>query len=99
FVEAVQALSKRLLTTVGRSDQQRLAEAVRICLARPTRGEELERLENLLDHARRYYHDEPTAADAMMGRLTLPSVGNDEAAAWVATVRVLVNLDEFITRE
>jgi hypothetical protein len=31
--------------------------------------------------------------------LTLPSVSNDKAAAWVATLRVLINLDEFITRE
>ena len=99
FVEAVQSLAKRLLTTAGRSDQQRLTEAIRICLVRPPRGEELDRLDNLLDHARHYYRDEPTAADAMMGRLTLPSTSNDEAAAWVATVRVLVNLDEFITRE
>ena len=107
FVEASQALAKRSLTEEQgdagaksqAADNARLAAAMRYCLARTPRPDELDRLDTLLDNARAYYRDHPEEAAEMIGRFAAPTVPNSEAAAWTATVRVLLNLDEFITRE
>ncbi|MGC3970089.1 MAG: DUF1553 domain-containing protein [Pirellulales bacterium] len=110
FVEASQSLAKRLLTDdeIGKAnaaaksqagDNARLAAALQICLARKARTDELDRLDNLLENAREFYQDHPEEAEQMIGRFAVPTVPNAEAAAWTATLRVLLNLDEFITRE
>jgi hypothetical protein len=36
---------------------------------------------------------------SLLGRHAPPNVPAEEAAAWIAAVRVVLNLDEFITRE
>ena len=99
FVEASQALAKRLSAETGRSDDERLSQAVKICLAREPTADELQQLGNLLDKARDYYRDEPESAEKLIGSYAAATTPNHEAAAWTATVRVLLNLDEFITRE
>jgi hypothetical protein len=99
FLEASQALAKGLLVKKYADDAARLSRAIRTCLTREPQEEELERLESLLDHARDYYRDNPEEVEAFVGEHTVPSVSNAEVASWIATVRVLINLDEFITRE
>ncbi|MCE9603374.1 MAG: PSD1 and planctomycete cytochrome C domain-containing protein [Planctomycetia bacterium] len=114
FVEASQAMAKRLLAndagpaadaSKGKSaaakvdDRARLAQAMRLCLARPPEADELDRLQGLLDDARSYYQAAPQEAVKMNGRFADAKISATEAAAWTATVRVLLNLDEFITRE
>jgi len=99
FVEASQALAKRLLELDDLNDAARLDRAIRLCLARPARPDEIDRLDNLLDKARQHYKNDTEGAEALVGRFTIPAIANHETAAWVATVRVLLNLDEFITRE
>jgi len=99
FVEASQALAKRLLELDDMNDAARLDRAMRICLARPAEADEIDRLDNLLDKARQYYKGNPEGAEELVGRFAIPSIPNHETAAWTATVRVLLNLDEFITRE
>jgi hypothetical protein len=56
-------------------------------------------LSELLEQARKYYKSAPDEAKKMTGRFADPKIPAAEAAAWTATVRVLLNLDEFITRE
>jgi mono/diheme cytochrome c family protein len=109
FVEASQSLAKRLLELEDLgdskrsdpkfSDTARLDRAIRICLARPAEADEIDRLDNLLDKARQHYKNDPEGAEELVGRFAIPSIPNHETAAWIATVRVLLNLDEFITRE
>ena len=105
FVEASQAMAARLLADDDKSadaktnDATRLAKAVKICLARAPHAGELDQLDNLLDKARQYYKYNPEEAERMIGRFAKPAIAAAEAAAWTATVRVLLNLDEFITRE
>jgi mono/diheme cytochrome c family protein len=112
FVEASQSLAARLLaekpsdakSAAGANDDRvRLAEAVRVCLARGPEAGEVERLAALLGEARKYYQSAPDEATKMIGRFapkkTEPKTLVAEQAAWTATVRVLMNLDEFITRE
>jgi len=108
FVEASQAMAKRLLAakpTEAKSagaavdDRARLADAVQLCLARAPETDELDRLDDLLEQARKYYQASPDEAKKMIGRFADPKIPAAETAAWTATVRVLLNLDEFITRE
>jgi mono/diheme cytochrome c family protein len=99
FVEASQALAKRLLQEEIDDDRSRLGLAIRTCLTRPAEDEELDRMQNLLDHAKQFYGEQPEEAEAMVGEHAIPGRSNAEIAAWIATVRVLFNLDEFITRE
>jgi hypothetical protein len=99
FVESSQSMAKRLLAETGQDDRERLGAAVRTCLCREAESDELDRLENLLEQARRYYANQPEAAEAMVGRYAATPVPNAETASWIAAIRVLINLDEFITRE
>ena len=108
FVEASQAMAKRLLAAKPVAeksaaavveDRARLEDAMRLCLARAPEADELMRLSELLEQARKYYKSAPDEAKKMTGRFADPKIPAAEAAAWTATVRVLLNLDEFITRE
>jgi hypothetical protein len=100
FFEASQALAKRLLLeNADDDDRMRLAKAIRTCLTRDADIEELDRMQNLLDHAKQFYREQSEEADALVGDHAIPERSNSEVAAWIATVRVLFNLDEFITRE
>ncbi len=64
-------------------DGERLDYAFRLCLSRPPGGAERERLEQFLKQQLEELRGVPGAAEA----------------AWTAVSRVLMNLDEFITRE
>jgi hypothetical protein len=99
FVESSQSLAKKLLQLDDLNDAKRLSVAIRTALCREPEEEELDRLQNLLDHAREYYRNQPEAAEALVGTYDSPPVTTAESAAWIAAVRVLINLDEFITRE
>jgi hypothetical protein len=129
FVEAARALALRLLASPAPDavdiDRARLARAIELCLCRPARDAELDRLAGLLAEARSHYVADPAAAAALVGDAATPqagaaapagspatsadtpaaaapatrTAGTAETAAWMATVRVLLNLDEFITRE
>jgi hypothetical protein len=54
---------------------------------------------DLLETARKLYEDRPDDAKKMVGSHQPKDVPASEAAAWVATARILMNMDEFITRE
>ena len=85
FFECAQTLGRRLASQPERTVDQRIAEAVRLCLGRDPQPAEMQRLRTLLQE-----------------QLAVPK-GTDAAeadeAAWTIIARVLMNLDEFITRE
>ncbi|PYV12980.1 MAG: hypothetical protein DMG07_15770 [Acidobacteria bacterium] len=97
-VEAAQALACRLLARSG-DDAARLGHAMRVCVSRPATEREIASLRGVLDTARRYYAAHRDEAKSLLGRHAPPTVPAEEAAAWIAAVRVVLNLDEFITRE
>lgn len=99
FHEAAQALAQRSLLEPAADDKARLADVVERCLARGATPAELERYANLLASARRYYADHPDDAKQLIGAYSKAPVPPAEAASWVATVRVVLNVDEFVTRE
>ena len=99
FNEASQALAKLTLEQSGQDDQQRLAYAMQRVLSRTAGDGEITRFQLLLDASREYYRDnnDDAAKATSFHRHEKSSV--EENAAWVATVRMILNLDEFIVRE
>jgi len=100
MVEMTRALARRVLeeSRERESDQHRLAHAFRRCFARPPSQGELQFLMKYLGQQREHFTTHADAAREVAKGFD-DSVPDSEAAAWVATARVLMNLDEFITRE
>ncbi len=99
FVEASRAMAQRVLASSAADDRERLALALRWCIARPPTSEELQTFGELLTAGRAWYGSHSADALAAIGPFKPPAAAAEEAAAWVATVRIMMNLDEFLTRE
>ncbi len=99
FLEASQAFAKRLLNQPATDDAARLTQAFRLCLARMPSDRELHQLADLLSVNREFYRAHQDDAKKLIGSSTISGSSPDESAAWIATARILLNLDEFITRE
>jgi mono/diheme cytochrome c family protein len=98
FIELAQGLAGRVLREGPDYDAGRIRELFRFALARVPSEEEAGRLEQFLGEQRERYAADASAAAALTSLLT-EGVPPAEAAAWTATARVVMNLDEFITRE
>ena len=85
MIEIARALGERLRTSPG-DDEQRLELAFELCLARESAPRELEVLVAHLEDLRRI-HREQDPEDQLR-----------EKRVWAAIARVLINLDEFVTR-
>ena len=98
-VEAAQRLAGRVLSgAVGKTDAEKVGLAFRLCLTRDPAPAERNRLESLVKTTRSWYENHPAEAVEFAGK-TLPEGSSAvEVAAWTATLRVLLNLDEFLTR-
>jgi len=100
FVEAAQAMARRVLTEqVNHSDRDRLAYALQLCISRLPSSEEVDEFQQLLAVSRKWYQQHEDDALLMVGSQAAQGVQAAENAAWIATVRMMLNLDEFITRE
>ncbi len=99
FNEAAQAMSRRLLAEPLKNDDERIARCIHLCLARPAATREISALRRLLDDSRAYYKTSAEAAKEMTGEYALKDIPLEETAAWAATARIVLNMDEFITRE
>ena len=100
FTEAAQAFAKRILESIPTSDvNANLVLAFRICVARPPHHRDVIVLAELLESSKRWYADHLDEAKALVGKQPANGINVQENAAWIATLRVIMNLDEFITRE
>ncbi|HEV3146182.1 MAG TPA: DUF1553 domain-containing protein, partial [Gemmataceae bacterium] len=105
FLECARALALRTVREGGPSDAQRLDYAFRRCLARRPSERESAALLGLLDKETGRFAKGKTnpwdfAADKPDHPPALPpSVSPPQLAAWTAVSRVLINLDETITKE
>jgi hypothetical protein len=101
YVEAAQALARRLVREGGSSVADRARYGFRLCLARPPRPEELRRLSDLYERARAKYAASPKEAEQLatqpIGPLP-PGVDAVDLAAWTVVGNVLLNLDEMFAR-
>jgi hypothetical protein len=98
YAEAAQALAKNVLQA-SKDDTARLNQALRLCITRPGSDRELKALRSLLEESRTYYRTHPEEAKSALASHTAPGIPTEENAAWVAVARIILNMDEFITRE
>ena len=96
FVDAARGFARRMLGLDFEADRDRMRRSFRTACVREPLASELDALERLLSEARGYYRAHPKMAGDLMGiRETEEAV---EGAAWMTCLRVILNLDEVITR-
>jgi mono/diheme cytochrome c family protein len=104
FVEAARALALRILREGGESDRQRIERAFLLCISRLPSSEESRVVEQLLESQRKRLADgwinakEIATGDAAIAPALPPNTTPQDAAAWTVVSRVLLNLDETITK-
>ncbi len=91
YYELAQGMAKRVLAEGGASNADRLDYAFQLCVARPPQSEERLELSDFLAQQLDELQTRKQEAEAI--------AATPELAAWTAVSRVLLNLDEFITRE
>jgi hypothetical protein len=99
YAEAARAFASRMLESGGATDAERLTVGMRSCIARPPTSEELAALVDLLATSRQWFAEHEAEAKEVAKERSPGGVAPAETAAWVATARIMLNLDEFLTRE
>ncbi|GIW91425.1 MAG: hypothetical protein KatS3mg109_1857 [Pirellulaceae bacterium] len=100
YVEAAQALARRLLREAS-STEERVVRGFRICLGRRPSAEEQQRLVALYQSACEQLAQKPQQAVQLAGtpgNETAPPPDPVEAAAWTVVANVMLNLDEFLMK-
>jgi mono/diheme cytochrome c family protein len=109
YVECARALAMEIVTNGGASDADRLAFAIKRCLARDPTGDEVKVLREFVEKQRERFNQpkaDPMALlvdddkqkegfQAMIPQGMTPA----DMATWTALARVVLNLDETITKE
>jgi hypothetical protein len=99
-IESARSLADTTLREGGEGDEQRLIYAMRRCVQRPPSADELTILRRLLDqHRSRMQAGEIDGAKVVGAAVTDDPAQTSERAAWMLVARVLLNLDETITKE
>jgi hypothetical protein len=101
-MESAQGLARRVLREGGLTDTSRLEYAFRCCVARKPTKDELKELAALLQkQLARFSAKEAKPLELAASEVSKLPQGTNEAqlAAWTAVSRVLLNLDETITKE
>jgi hypothetical protein len=99
FFEIAQGLAGRLLEESTGSDEKRIEHGVQLCLARKPTEVEAKRLLEFVKQQRQSFATASKEAENVAPRRRPPQITAAEGAAWTAVARVLMNLDEFVTRE
>jgi mono/diheme cytochrome c family protein len=99
FVEFAQALAARVLKEAPGDDAARVDHAFRLCTGRRPADDERQTLLTLLDRQAAAFTAAPEEASLLAGKLVPPGTDVNRFAAWTIVARVLLNLDETITRE
>ena len=104
FLEAAQSLARRAIEN-GTDDRERITYAFRSCLTRSPERDELDELMQLLARQRSYIGEGwITPTELAMGKTEAPrklpgKVTPTDLAAHTVVARVLLNLDETISKE
>ena len=105
FMDCARALALRIVTSGGTSDRERVTYAFRRCLARQPTDAESAALAQLLSRQNERFSQpgsnpwDLAAADPANPPKLPDGVAPAQLAAWTAVARVLLNLDETITKE
>ena len=98
FFEAAQALANRILLEARPSWDSRMDYAFQLCLSRSPSGREIQRMRAYFQERIETLNDQPEWASLIFPN-RLDGVDPAGAAAWVGVGQILLNLDEFVTRE
>ncbi|MCP4782686.1 MAG: DUF1553 domain-containing protein [Fuerstiella sp.] len=102
YVEAAQALSRKVMLDGGSSKEERVRHAFLRVLSRPPTQQEAARLEALVDDEHKYYLENPDQAQQMATSVLGPApegLDISRLAAWTVVGNVLLNLDETLTKD
>jgi len=105
FIEAARALASHTVVEGGETDRQRLTYAFRRCVSRAPSGAEMFELLTFLEKETRRYSDgeldpwDVLGANQALASLLPKGLTPARLAGWTAVSRVLLNLDETITKE
>lgn len=101
FVEAARKLAERVMQQVEGDDAKRLVRIYELVLQRKPSEEELKLLRGLLKKHREQFAKDPKGAEKLVSVGIAPRVQAldvIELAGWTSVARVLLNLNETITR-
>ncbi len=101
FVEASRVFASNLLIQQGGTDELKITRAYQIAVARKPQSSELKSLLNFLKQTRETYKQNPDDAKKLLSiGYAERATGTDlnELAAWTNVCRILLNLQETITR-
>ncbi|HXD84921.1 MAG TPA: DUF1553 domain-containing protein, partial [Urbifossiella sp.] len=101
YVEAAQALARRIIKDGGKTPEEKAAYAMKLSLIRPATDAEVKRLVKLFDDSKAKYAKDAALADkfATVPLGPLPKgVAAADAAAWTVVASVILNLDEMFMK-
>jgi hypothetical protein len=101
YVEASQALARRMVLRGGAAPSERAAYGFRLCVARAPRAEELARLVRLHEQALARLNEQAAEAQRLATDPLGPApagVNVVELAAWTVVGNVLLNMDETLMK-
>ncbi len=101
YVEAAQALARRIVNEGGSEVAQRASYGLRLCLCRPPTSQQLAVLVQLHDSQRAHYQERlPEAQQLATDPLGPLPEGSDVAdlAAWTVVANVLLNMDSLLNK-
>jgi hypothetical protein len=97
--EFAQALAQRVLLADCKEDSERIRLAFRLCVCRDPKEKEQERLERLLNVLMKDARAHPEEVKNLAPSVLPTRVDTATFVSWVTMARVLLNLDEFLTRD
>jgi mono/diheme cytochrome c family protein len=101
YVEAAQALARRIVHEGGATPEERARFALRVSLCRPPSAEQVKALATLYGTERAHYHATPDAAKAMATEPLGPAPAGmdvEELAAWTVVSNVVLNMDGVLSK-
>jgi hypothetical protein len=99
FNECAQALGRRLLELEPEDETERIRQAFLISLSREPDFEETATMRSLVEDQREFFDANESLAKERIGEFAPEGFSASESATWMAMARVMMNLDEFVTRE
>jgi hypothetical protein len=101
FVEASQALGRRLMSQSVKTVADRVRYGLRLCLARPPADQQVTALVDLYEKELAHYRGDAADATKLATEPLGPlpdGINAAEAAAWTSVANVLLNLDGVLTK-
>lgn len=102
FIEAARALAQRMIQQGGDESPQRLAYGFRLATGRRADDAELRELAAALDKQRSAFVADPSKADVLLSigeSIRDESIDKVDHAAYTNVARIILNLDETMTKE